>query len=361
MEKIKSFENVKSIGFKVFFNGKGCVNYDHKDQKYTLIAKKLINGKVNNNVKFAKKIFEDYKNENGDVKTRFKYKVSSDCLRNNMFKEEMSYNNSAIGYLPYIRYNAIATPSMIERGYMFPDTQLSLRKSSVIAITPAIEMGEWHTIVDMEVHSTSGAKSNNKTVENTSSNEDEDTIGNTSLYFCENVGNSMYVSEGFIDLTELQFLSGDITYDRGCVLVDGGEEEKIYLNALKNNFGEDFIFNYYHMKSDLAFDEWGERGILLSKKAVDMMVKDIFKRIFNIHIYRKDALFTFDHIELTVNYGDDTLISEIIPTDNLLNVNDIDKFKFNYYTKYELGDEEKIKKNKNLNDSIINNRKKTKK
>lgn len=362
MKKMKSFNNVKSINFKVFFNGKGCVNYDHKGQKFTLFAKNLIKGKVNDNVKFAKKIFEDFKTEDGETKSRFKYKVSTDCLRNNMFKEEMQFANSAIGNLSYIRYNAIATPAMIERGYMFPDTEQSIRKSSVFFLSPAIEEGEWHTIVDMEIHSTSGAKGNgNLNKEEVNSVNEDEKPGSTSLYFCENVGNATYVSEGFIDLTEFQFLSGDMTYDRGCVLVDGGEEEKIYLNALKNHFGEDFKFNCYHMKSDLAFDEWGERGILLTKKAVDMMVKDIFKRIFNINIYRKDALFTFDHIEITVNYGDEQIKFEKLPDIYANNISDIEQYIFNYYPKYELCDEEKIKKNKELNESILNCRKKEKK
>ena len=356
MQKLKVFDNVKSIGFEVTFKGNGCVNYDENKQKNVIKAFGLVNRKVNDNVKWAKKIFEPLPfndEENKGPKARFKYKVSSDCIRHEMFKNEMAFQNPNISMITPILLNVIAQPAMLERGYMFASSTIpTIRKSSGFSITEAVEEGNWHTLVDLDFHSCSGSKgeekSDTKKKKKDDDDEDEDTKGNTCLYLNENVGNHYYKAYGHIDLTELQFISGDMTYDRGAVFADGGVEESTYLTSLKNNFGEDYKFDTYYMKNSISCDEWGERGILLSKKAVDMMVKDIIKRMFNINIWRKDASFIFDSIVVTVNYGDDVVKSETIDTVHLLDAEDINQFDFNYFTKYNVCDEEKVKKNKEL-------------
>lgn len=345
----KTFEDVKSITFKAYFKGDGCVNYDENKQQGILARFNLLPREVNNNVKFAKKTFALIEDSDGKQKVGFKYKVSSECIRHEMFKNEMEFKNPSTTFPFQVLYNAIAQPAMIERGYLEIKDNLILKKKTSVCITSAVEKGRWHTAVDLDFHSVSGAKTNkNKT----------DDKSNTSIYLNENVGEAIYCSEGGIDLTELQFISGDNNYDRAAVLVDGGEEEKIYLNALRNNFGDDVKFDSYYMKSSLAADVGGERGILLSKGAVDMMVKDIIKRIFNINIYRKDAYFRFMSLQLTVNYGDDNVMHENI---YIKSIEELEKFVFNYYTKYIVCDDDKIMKYKENSDEMKRTKKESKK
>lgn len=342
MEK-KVYNDVKSIEFDVYFEGKGCVNYDGDEQKNTLINLGLLKGKnmYAKNKKFAKKVFEPLEsnpdNENSP-KAKFKYKVSSDCLRHAMYKDEMEFMNPSISYIPSILFNAIAQPSMIERGYMFASSNSTIRKKSVFTITDAVEEGEWHTVVDFDLHSRSGEKQDG-TKQDDNNSEDK---GSLSLSFCENVGNHEYKASGFIDLTELQFISADPIYDRAAVIADGGEDEKAYLTALRNNFGEGLKLSYYYMKNALTEDEWAEKGVLLGKEAVDKMTKDIIKRIYNINIYRRDATFNIEGIRLKVNYGDEKVVKEeiVIPSLKYL-----DQFEFNYCTKYFSAEAEKIEKN----------------
>lgn len=319
---MKTFKNIKSISFKVRFNGKGCVNFDSSEQKFILLAKGFIGGVINNNVKFAKKAFGVDENNN----EIFKYKISSDCLRHEIFGEGMPFMTPQVQYIPHILYNAIAQPSSILRGYMFTDT--AMKKSGPFMITDAVEVTKGHNKCHLDVHSTSGDKSFTK--------DDSGENGGTSFYQEENVPNAVYESEGFIDLTELQFISADKTYDRAAVNVDGGPEEDIFLNALKANYNFDPHFGFYANKSSIMGLEWGERGVLLSEDAVDMLVKYALTRVLSINITRKNALLKIARLDIEVNTAD----GESIKYEDVIDVND---FHFGYWQKYEEVDEETIK------------------
>lgn len=319
---MKIFTNVKGIELELFFKGDGCVNYDSSDQKFTLSKLGLQCG-LHDNVKLAKKEFKQIVNVDNEVETVFKYKVSSECIKHECFKDEIEFENSKIAYLPHILLPCIASPALILRGYMYAGDN-TIKKKSPVCITSAKEISPYRRISDIEVHSKSGDRSD------------------TSLYFVENVGQLVYKSNAYIDLTELQFLSDDSTYDRKSIGVDGGENEKIYLTAMRENFGDDIKFGYYFMKKGLAKDEWAERGILLSQKNVDFLVKDMIKRFFKINLHRKDAFFKFIEMKVKVIYGDESYNEEEII---LNNINDADNYQFDYYVKYQEANEELIKRN----------------
>lgn len=319
---MKIFTNVKGIELELFFKGDGCVNYDSSDQKFTLSKLGLQYG-LHDNVKLAKKEFKQIVNLDNEVETVFKYKVSSECIKHECFKDEIEFENSKVAYLPHILLPCIASPALILRGYMYAGDN-TIKKKSPVCITSAKEISPYRRISDIEVHSKSGDRSD------------------TSLYFVENVGQLVYKSNAYIDLTELQFLSDDSTYDRKSIGVDGGENEKIYLTAMRENFGDDIKFGYYFMKKGLAKDEWAERGILLSQKNVDFLVKNMIKRFFKINLHRKDAFFKFIEMKVKVIYGDESYNEEEII---LNNINDVDDYQFDYYIKYQEANEELIKRN----------------
>ena len=96
MKKIK----IKALGFEVEFKGNGCVNWDSNEQKFMLLANGLIGGKIDDNVKFAKKSF--VKTEDG---IGFLYKVSNDAIRHNMWEKEMPFFNENVAQIPYVYFS----------------------------------------------------------------------------------------------------------------------------------------------------------------------------------------------------------------------------------------------------------------
>lgn len=328
---MKIFDNVKSLEFRVRLNGDGCVNYDSKEQMYTLANNGYRKGSgiFNENVKYAKKRF------NSD--NTFSYKQSSDCIKHEMYKDCMEFMNTRLSYIPMVLYRALAQSSYLMRGWVFTDGAKISRKSCV-TITDSVSDIK-HNYVDMEVHSTSGAKGEKP--------KDKDDKGNTSLFFEENVGKEQYSFDGYIDLTEIQFISLDPVFDRLNVDVDGGENEEIFLTALKENFGDDIKIDYYYIKSSITEDEFAERGILLNRDAVDSMVKDTLKRIMNINIWRSNSYLKYDSITVYVNYNNGT--REEIPIDN---IEDLSNYYFNYFEKYQVADIEKIMNNKRIYEEL---------
>lgn len=319
---MKNVKQLKNLDFRVTFKSKGCVNFDSNDQKFELRDMKLLKGQVYDNVLFAKKIY--YNNPDGSYS--FLYKISSEALRHAIFIESMPFLNPIITQLPQVFYNAIATPAMISRGYMQADKMKSLKRKSPLTITDAVEKGEKRNVISIDFHSRSGAK-----------NASTDDKGDTSIYFIENVGENEYVSEGNIDLQELQFISADPSYDRMGVDVDGGVNGEIFIDSLNRNFpSSEKRFGYYYIKNTITEDEWAERGVLLSKDDVDYLVKYILKNILNAKIVRRNALCVIDKLEVSFDNRQ---------TYQNVELKDLDDFYFMVDEKYQEASEEKIIEN----------------
>lgn len=335
---MKIFRNVRALKFKVTFDGKGCVNCDGSDQRYTLWKKHLLpQPDVRNNCTFSKKEFKQklvFNVSTGEYEIQhgFVHKVSTDCLKENLFKEEIQFENSAACADPYLRCEMISQPVLILRGYLYPNLA-TIKKKSGLTLTAAKEQveGGMHTCVHLDIHSNAGNKSDNK----------------TSLHYKENVPDAKYVSEGYLDLTELQFISGDTFYDRSAVDFDGGEYEEHYIERLKKNFDDTNIhFDFYYMKNSIYKDECGERGILLSQKSVDMLVKLGIKRIMQLNITRSDAIFSFESIQVEVVMGDG-MEESTTESIRISTIKDLNNYQFEYFQKYLKADEEKIMENFN--------------
>lgn len=345
------FKNVRAIEFVAEFDGVGCVNFDSKSQNYFLNTSGLgCDATFNENVKLAKKLFKNVVTPEGKNVSLFKYKVSSECLRHAMYEDVMPFQNPGIAAMPHVFYNAIAMPCYLTRGYTFTQKDANtLQKTSAVSITDAFENGEWHNKISFDFHSRSGEKDTTK--------KEDGEQKDTTIYNVENVGNNTYTSEGYIDLTELQFISADPLYSRMAIDADGGVNEQIYLNALKNNFPSfNGGFDYYYIKNTYSNDEWAERGILLDKDSVNFLVKDILKRIMNVNIIRRNAYLKFKSLSISIIMDGGMTEKKItITPDN------IDDFTFEYFCKYSIADENKIKANKEMVKKMKENSKELKK
>ena len=335
----KVFKDVKVLKLDVSFRGVGAVNNDGGHQKFALREAGLIKGQVNDNVVFSKKNI--YMDEEG--KYYFKAKVSSECIRHDMFIEEAEFHNTEGALIDEILYGIIAQPAMIERGYMEATSFRALKKRSPVSISDAEGISRHYTV--MTDLCTRSGKKESSSAEGETAEEALGKRGGTNLYYKESIGEEVYLSTGFIDLTEMQFISADDNYDRNAICADeGSTQERIYLDNIKKNFGPDHRFGFYYMKQGLTKDEWAERGILLNKEAVDFMTKDVIRRIMQVSIRRRGSHFVFNSIRITVNTLDNPE-GEVIEIQNL---EDIYNYQFEYFEKYLEADEELIKKNRDL-------------
>lgn len=330
----KNFQNVKSIEANVTFYGNGLVNGDSNEQAKYLRAKDLLENK-NENLILSKKVFY---NENGV--TKFKHKVSTDTLRNAMFKKFMPCQNSALMMVPIALYNAIATPAYIARGYMFADKKASAKKRSIFTITSPIADMPLEDRVHLDFCSTSGDRGK-KDVETGESS--------TSIHSVESVGEYKYKSDLFIDLMEAQFISLDDLYDRNAAFFDihGAECREEYFNALKRNFelNEKPEIKNYCLGTSVYGDCFSEEGIKLPKEAINKIVHTTLESLIDLYVTRasRGALFKFLEMELTVNYGDGQQETLTIKSKD-----DIKDVNFFYEDAYVEADKEQVLKRKEI-------------
>lgn len=308
---MKKISNVRAIRFSVAFNGNGCVNWDSSEQKSTLEDFSLFGGSIYKNLMFAKKEFSY--DENGEA--GFKYKVSSECLRHNIFRKSMPfvvpYDNTTKDLLPKMH----AQPDYIIRGYMATRKgSTTIKRKSPFTISDAVENTEiLRKFADFDFHSNAGSKGEKEeeesntdlyNIENDSSvgdkGEKKEEKSNTSLYKLENVGSMEYIAECNLDVEELSFISCDPRYDRQAFdNEEKGKNENIYLKALSEsmvNFTPEV--KRYSLDNDIfqitdEKNQRGEEGVLLNKESVDMLIHRLFNLIKDVNIYKRNAMFEF--------------------------------------------------------------------
>ena len=337
-----NFKNVRSIQFELTLNGEGCVNFDSAEQLEFLNSVGIVRygdpsfyngGKALSNILFAKKNFR----LTDDSKCEFHVKVSSECLRNAIFKEGMPAQSPTIMNIPHVLYSAIAHPDSLIRGYLYTDKKGTLKKKSPLYITDAEEIGPWRRSVITDFHSRSGQKDSNE-------GKGKEDAKDNSIYKIENVGAVTYLAKGGIDVQELGFISADPLYDRAAVNVDGGANETIYLDVLSKNLQiEKPKFKLYYLNNAYTADEWAERGILLGSEAVNTLINRTLKNILNISIIRRNAFLKTASLKLTVFMSDGKMAEVEVTNEN------VDTFTFECLTNYIEASEDKIRANKDIN------------
>jgi len=268
---------LKSILFKGTIKGNGIVNYDGKDQKWMLRKHKADEGGAAltfDNFKVAKhayiKIGED---ANGKPLYDVRLKISSNCLRNAIFKEDHPFQNSMILHSKKLLNMSIASVAGLLRGYMFEQEGFTgLKRKSPVIITDAEQTaGELSTI---DLHTTSGAK---RTKEN------ENDASDTSLFYKETVGDAEYSFKGSINLVDLQFISLSDAFDRMAVNPD--EFATYYRPNLEKAVGGK-VDDPGHYLMNSAVNAIPEEGVLLSQAQTALLVQEFFKRLLSLTITR---------------------------------------------------------------------------
>ena len=315
-------KKAKSILFRMNLKGQGVVNFDSNEQRFMWNQLKGKEHSMHENVIFAKK---NWYNENGEL--FYKLKISSDCLRHEIFKKDVPFQSPNIANSQDLLLAFIASPALIMRGYLFAGKDLTIKKDGAISITDAEQTN--NAVSSIETFSRSGKKT---TDENQSDN---------SFFKKETVGEVKYSACGSINLRDLQFLSLDQIFDRLAVNPDLYPIYKSLLQTKIPSFNADP--KYYQLKDSV--NRISEFGVLFSEEDVVFMTQDFFVKLFDMNIRKSKAFANISKLEYKIIYdctidtmGDESGWNPISSTE------DIKKISFSPEIFFEEENQEEAKK-----------------
>ena len=260
----------------------GIVNYGGEGDIIALKKAAPWLGKIlrNENVKVGKhdirKIFDKdglpVLDDQGRQVYEIRLKISSNCLRQAIFKEDHPFqNNSLLQHAPDALLTSIASPAGVLRGYMFADK--GIKRASPLIITSAIDTTG--ALPTLEAGSQSGPKAQKDP------KVAEDSDSDLSLHAKECAAKLILEFEGMIDLKQLQFISCSARFDRLAVLPENIAKFREKLGQKLSEIPEEA---YYVDKN--AVNGLPEKGILFTQAQISRLVDELFQRLLSLTITR---------------------------------------------------------------------------
>lgn len=327
---------IKNVNFEINLKGNGLVNFDSGDQKYLWNRESKDGNKnkfssIDNNNVYAKKVY--YRTE--DNKLEYKNKISSDSLRNSIFRGDAIAVNPTISHNKNLLYQFIGSTVGLMRGYMFAGDE-TIKRKSPLTITSAIQTNNAESY--MEFHARSGQKKKN----------DDSDKSDTTIFNKETIGDITYKSEGFINIQSLEFISCDPIFDRYSFNSDDYNVLKFFLNKSLPNFNSDL--GYYTLKTSAI--NVAEYGLKLTNEQIVYLIKETLKRILNINIVRATSYAKVESLKIE-------LVTDVINPKNNVWVEikteeDIDNLQFEVEEYYVLSDESEAKKQREEIENSLN-------
>lgn len=317
---------VKNILIKADLIGNGIVNMDSNEQKWVFNGENSHLQSRYDNVSYAKKNFY----RGSDNKLTYKIKISSDCLKNEMFKTEVIAQSPKISHELGVLYSYIASPMSLIRGYLFANKQETLKRSGALTICDAEQT--CGAVSTLEFFAKSGEKTQNDGTTDKSDN---------TIYKKESVGDISYLTFGNIDLMKLQFVSADQVFDRYAFNPDYFSMFKSFLSLRLKNFVSEL--GYYKIKGSAL--EIPEYGVKLSNENVLDLVKEILTKFININIKRKGSFAKVSKLKIKLVF--DPLVDTFNSEDNWIEIStleDINNLSMDITDFYELVDIDEAKK-----------------
>lgn len=331
---------MKQIILKATMEGSGIVNFDDNSQRFTLsklgigdLVARDSNGKPTENVKYAKKHFfkkkdkdgNDILDKDGNPMYDYSIKISADCLRNAIFKNEVEYLNPIILKNEVITCNYYLSKVGLTRGYMNTNRDESgYKNKTCITVTDAKEISGAKSA--LEIGTTSGERNL------------------TSMFYTEKVGDTKYAFKGVIDPKTLMFVVADPMFDRMGLNPDwitNGLAEKI-LHNLYGDISHPSV-GYFTASSGCLTQTISEFGMILNEDLVKYLIKFLLKSIMTTSIKRNNAYARVD--SLSIKFVDDILDND---NDegwiNLKTLDDVDNLDFEVECPYEKSSEEDVKR-----------------
>lgn len=341
---------MKSVIFKVDLKGRGIVNYDEvhnqkglnlKDWPYPVDS----HGKKTDNVKVAKKelIETDEVNEKGEKVYAYNVRISANCLRNAIFKNEVDVMNSSIRENDYVCSKYMLSPTGLLRCTVLTNTDgIGIRSASPLTIVDAIQSDNAKSF--FEVNTTSGDRSD------------------TSLFYTENVGDITYSTCGSINVKKLMFVCADPIFDR-MHIKDDWINNGLAAKVLKSFYGD--LANpkagYFTANEKTLTGNLAEYGLLLNDELVDYLIKKQLEMILSMDISRAKAFAKTSSLKIKI--VNDPLVDTFDNEDGWIeikSVDDINKLTFTpdkFYHESTFEEIEEIKRIKEAYDNKAKERK----
>jgi uncharacterized membrane-anchored protein len=210
---------------------------------------------------------------------KYKISISADCLRHEIFIDDVMAQSPNLINSPALLYSFIASPVGILRGYLFAETGETLKRKSPITIIDAQQT--CNAVSYIETFSRSGQK-----------NQDIDKVDN-SFFKKEMIGDIKYSTEGNIDLSQMQFVSASQLFDRYGFNPDFFSTYKQFLKSKLPTFNSEL--GYYMLKDSSV--ELSEYGFMLSNEDVEFLVRLLFKKMLTLNIKRKNSFARTESLE----------------------------------------------------------------
>jgi len=317
---------IKNILLDVDFDGFGLVNMDSNSQRFMYNGTKKHKHLMSRheNVTYSKKVFTG-SGEDLD----FKIKVSSECIRKNMFESELISQTANIVANDALLYSFVGSPMAVIRGYLFADKEETIKRSSPLNLTDAVQTCD--AMPYLETCSRSGEKAK-KT--------DEDDAAGTTYFFKENVGEIKYSSKGAIDLQELSFVSCDNVYGRFGFNPDKFSLLKQFMSLRMENFNSEL--GYHQLKTSII--DIPEYGFIFSNENKKFLVKEILMKILGLDISKKSSFFKTSGFRIKL--VENPLVDTYNNKDGWITIKseeDIDNLSIDFEEFYELVDLETAK------------------
>lgn len=255
-----------TIKIHVTLKGQGVVNFGCSDDKFMLNKSMGATVVSHDHTKIAKASYAI--NNDGSIARTLK--VSSQCLRQGIYKQ---MHNPNIIHSPALFNDYASSKPGLMSGYMFASEKTAKRKSPLTVIDAHETSGAVPTI---GVHSNSGGRNAN------------------SLYYVEEVGQTRFETDMFINLSELQFIPLSDTYGRNSVFPDGEEPFKAVLRSKYGNIEE----GYYAIEGEEG--QVPEYGAKLPGSAVCDIVKDFISHLKKFRIDRANSYLEFGSAEFFI-------------------------------------------------------------
>ncbi len=256
---------LSTIKIQVTFKGQGIVNFDSTDQKWMVNKSLGANVISHDNTKIAKASYT----KDADGKIVRTLKVSSQCLRQAIYGVK---HNPNIMYSAELFNDSITSKPALVGGYMYVNEKKgAARRKSPLAVTDAHEVSG--AISMFNVHSNSGDRND------------------TSLYYVEEVGATRFVSDMFIDLSELKHVPLSDTYGRNSVFPDG---EEVFKAKLTEKYGT-ITEGFFHMDGEEGVVP--EYGVDISDAAVVDIFRDLIAHIKQLRIVRANGYLEFESMK----------------------------------------------------------------
>lgn len=337
---------MKAILIKGRISGKGCVNFDDaKSQKFNLAKLGITDRVGNDNVKLAKKAYflkrdadgNVVTDENGEKVYDFKIKISAECLRNAIFRNDVECVNPMVKGNDMLASNYMLSPVGITRGYMFADNDKegagTLKRKSPLTVSDAIQTNDAKAV--LEIGTTSGDRNP------------------TSMFYYENVGDIEYEFEAIIDIPQLTFIVADQLFDRMAIKSDWihtGLAEKMlsmHFPGISNP-----AFGYFTKCAECLSQEISEFGIILNKELVEHLVKYLLKNILGASVKRNTGYANVTSI--SIKEVNDIVTDKFDVEDGWKNIStseEVDQLSFNIECPYTKSTAEQIERIKPIREA----------